>query len=399
MKSKAVFVLVLTLALLVSGCRPVATSVPTQPPAASAAPAPTDTPEPEAIELTVFAAASLTDAFNVIRVDFEALHPHVTVVYNFAASNALAQQINEGAPADVFASANNTQMNVAIDGGRIVTGAQHTFARNRLVVVVPTGNPGQVETLQDLAKPGLLVVLAAAEVPVGKYSLDFLDKAKHDPAFGAGFKDAVLDNVVSFEENVRSVLTKITLGEGDAGIVYTSDITGEAAGQVERLDIPDALNTIASYPIAPVEDSAHPEMAQTFVDYIRAPEGQLVLAEFGFTPATGDVTGAAPGAVPVEVTGLVDNPTTFTAGDLRAFEQITVRAGGETFTGVLLSTILETVGMQATAQSVVFTGGDGYTQELTLDEINADPQAIIAIEEGGVEERRDPIAGGRPRWA
>ena len=288
MKSKSLFVLCVTLALLMAACAPA--TPPTQAPPATAVPpteAPTATPEPEPIELTVFAAASLTDAFTAIQADFEALYPHVTLVYNFASSNALAAQLVEGAPADVFASANATQMNVAIDGTRIVTGTQHTFVRNRLMVVVPTGNPGEVATLPDLAKPGLLLVRAAAEVPVGQYSLDFLDKAIADPAFGATFKDDVLANVVSYEANVRSVLTKVTLGEADAGIVYTSDLAGEAADQVERLDIPDALNTIAGYPIAPVEDSANPDMAQTFVDYILAPEGQAILASFGFIPTRG----------------------------------------------------------------------------------------------------------------
>ncbi len=251
---------------------------------AGCAPAASGTPAPEPAELTVFAAASLTDAFGVIKADFEALHPNVTISYNFAGSNALAQQLVAGAPVDVFASANNTQMNVAIEGGRVVSGTQRTFVRNRLVVIVPTGNPGGVTTLQDLARPGLLLVLAAPEVPVGQYSLDFLDKAAQDPAFGAAFKDGVLANVVSYEENVRSVLTKITLGEGDAGLVYTSDITAEAAGQVERLDIPDALNTIASYPIAPIADSAHAALAQAFVDYVLGPEGQAVLSEYGFIP-------------------------------------------------------------------------------------------------------------------
>ena len=271
MKTKSLLVLFAPLLLLAAACAP--------PPAA-----PATTAAPEPIELTVFAAASLTDAFNTIKVDFEALHPNVTLVYNFAASNALAAQLAEGAPADVFASANNAQMNVAIASGRIVTGTQQIFVRNRLAVVVPSGNPGQVETLKDLARPGLLLVLAAAEVPVGQYSLDFLDKAAADPAFGVSFKDEVLANVVSYEENVRSVLTKVTLGEADAGLVYTSDISGQAAGQVERLDIPDALNTIASYPIAPVADSAHAELAQAFVDYVRGPEGQAVLAKFGFIP-------------------------------------------------------------------------------------------------------------------
>jgi molybdate transport system substrate-binding protein len=244
----------------------------------------TVSPPRQPVTLTVFAAASLTDAFNEIKEGFEAAHPGVTVIYNFAGSNALAAQLGQGAPADVFASANNTQMNAAIEAGRVVSGTTRTFARNRLVVIVPTGNPGGVAALQDLARPGLKIVLAAAEVPVGQYSLDFLDKAVQDAAFGATFKDAVLANVASYEENVRSVLTKITLGEGDAGIVYTSDISGDATDQVERLDIPDALNTIASYPIGAIQDSAQAEMAQAFLDYVLAPEGQTVLASYGFIP-------------------------------------------------------------------------------------------------------------------
>jgi molybdate transport system substrate-binding protein len=286
-KVKSLLVLSVSIALLIGGCAPAATAAPTQVPVATSvqsSPTTVPTPAPEPIDLTIFAAASLTDAFTAIQADFKIRYPHVTLVFNFGGSNALATQLAEGAPADVFASANNTQMNVAITGGRIVSGTQQTFVRNRLVVVVPQGNPGGVATLQDLAQPGLLLVLAAAEVPVGQYSLDFMDKAVLDPAFGASFKDDVLANVVSYEENVRSVLTKVSLGEADAGIVYTSDIAGEVASQVERLDIPDGLNTIASYPIAPTKDSAHASMAQVFVDYILAPEGQAVLAAFGFIP-------------------------------------------------------------------------------------------------------------------
>jgi molybdate transport system substrate-binding protein len=142
-----------------------------------------------------------------------------------------------------------------------------------------------VAGLQDLAQPGLNLVLAAAEVPVGQYSLDFLDKAAQDPAFGAGYEDAVRANVVSYEENVRAVLTKVVLGEADAGIVYTSDIAGEAAGQVDRLDIPDELNTIASYPIAALNDSPNAAAARAFVDFVLSPAGQGILAEHGFVPA------------------------------------------------------------------------------------------------------------------
>lgn len=261
-------ILMVAFLLLAAACNPVMA------PAA-------DTPA-EALTINVFAAASLTDAFGVIGEQFSAAHPGVQVVFNFAGSNQLATQIGEGAPADVFASANRTQMTAAIESGRIVSGTQQTFARNRLVVVTPGDNPAGLTTLQDLATPGIKIVFAAQEVPVGQYALDFLDKADADGSLGAGYKDAVIANVVSYEENVRSVLTKVALGEADAGIVYTSDVVASAEGEVMQIDIPDSLNTIATYPIAVLSDSAHAETAQAFVDAVLASEGQQVLADFGF---------------------------------------------------------------------------------------------------------------------
>lgn len=235
-------------------------------------------------DLTVFAAASLTDAFTQIGADFEAANADTSVTFNFAGSQQLSQQLTQGAPADVFASANAKQLEVAIEGGRVVSGTQEVFVRNRLVVITPADNPGEVTTLQDLTKPGLKLVLAAEDVPVGGYSRDYLDKAAQDAAFGSDYKDAVLANVVSYEESVKSVLTKIVLGEADAGIVYTSDITPDDADQVQAIEIPDELNTIASYPIAIISDSAQPELAQAFVDYVLSAEGQAVLEEYGFSP-------------------------------------------------------------------------------------------------------------------
>lgn len=249
-------------------------------PAAAASAAPL-----EPAELNVFAAASLTDAFNEMAQTFSAEHPGVNLTFNFAGSQQLAQQLGQGAPADVFASANRSQMNVAIEGGRVVSGTAETFVRNRLAVIYPTDNPAGITQLQDLAKPGVKVILAAKEVPVGQYSLDFLGKAISDTAFSPTYMDDVLKNVVSYEENVRAVLTKIALGEGDVGLVYTSDITGDGADKVGRLDIPDTLNTIATYPIAVVSDSAAPAQAQAFVDYILSLEGQAVLEKYGFIPA------------------------------------------------------------------------------------------------------------------
>jgi molybdate transport system substrate-binding protein len=138
--------------------------------------------------------------------------------------------------------------------------------------------------LKGLGKSGLKLVLAAKEVPVGQYALDFLDKASADSSFGATFKDDVFQNVVSYEDNVKAVLAKVTLGEADAGIVYTSDISGADGSKVGRLEIPDAWNVIASYPIAPVTHTQYPELAQAFIDLVLSPQGQEALAKSNFIP-------------------------------------------------------------------------------------------------------------------
>ena len=277
MLSFRVLGVIMILSLVLAGCAPVTA------PAASTAGA--ETGSAETVTLNVFAAASLTEAFQEIGAQLTADNPGVEVVFNFAGSNQLATQIGEGAPADVFASANKTQMNVAIDSGRVVSGTQQTFALNRLVVVTPGDNPAGVTTLADLAEPGIKLVLAAKEVPVGQYALDFLDKAASDETLGAAYRDAVLANVVSYEENVRGVLTKVALGEADAGIVYSSDVVASAEGEVQQIEIPDALNTIATYPIAVLSDSAHPELAQAFVDAVLSADGQGVLQKYGFLSA------------------------------------------------------------------------------------------------------------------
>lgn len=273
---------------LLMGCTPADSATPTAqagaPPAATEPPATEPAAEAEeATTLTVFAAASLTDAFGEIGALFQEDNPGTTVAFNFAGSNQLATQIGEGAPADVFASANTAQMDVAVDSGRVDASAPQLFVTNRLVVVYPADNPAGITALPDLANPDTLLVLAAEEVPVGRYSLEFLDKAAADPAFGASFKDDVLANVVSYEENVRSVLNKVALGEADAGIVYTSDLVGVEG--VASLEIPDALNVLATYPIAALNDSALAGQAQAFVDLVLSDEGQAILADYGFGPA------------------------------------------------------------------------------------------------------------------
>jgi molybdate transport system substrate-binding protein len=269
------------LLLLISSCGLLLAACGGAPQAAQPTPAP-DSPTVSG-QITVFAAASLTDAFEEVATAFEAANPGTTIEYNFAGSQQLAAQITEGAPADVFASANATQMRAAIEGGRITAGSEEIFVSNVLVVITPDDNPGNIVTLQDLATPGLQLLLADEAVPVGQYSRDFLTKASEQPEFGADFAEQVLANVVSFEENVRSVLTKIALGEGDAGIVYTTDAALEAAS-LQQIAIPGNLNTIANYPIAPVADSANLALAEAFIAFIRSAEAQAILGQYGFIP-------------------------------------------------------------------------------------------------------------------
>lgn len=283
------------LLLLLAACgAPSNSSAPTSAPAASpptaeATAAASETAPTTAAstggELSVFAAASLTDAFGEIGKNFEAANAGTKVSFNFAGSQQLAQQIDQGAPVDVFASANRAQMNVVIKSGHVISGTEQTFVRNRLVVITSKENPAGITSLADLAKPGIKLILADKAVPVGQYALDFLAKASKLPDYTETYSPTVLKNVVSYEENVRAVLTKIALSEGDAGIVYTSDVVGDSANDVTQIAIPDELNTIASYPIAPIKDGPNAALAQAFVDYVLSQEGQQVLAKYGFIPA------------------------------------------------------------------------------------------------------------------
>lgn len=239
----------------------------------------------ENANLTVMAAASLTEPFTALADQYQELHPAVKIVLNFAGSQALANQIVQGAPADVFASANLKYMQQMLDQGFVEPGASHTFAYNALVVVVPKTNPANLATLDDLAGTDLKIVLAAEEVPVGNYTRQFLALA--DAQLGADYRERFMSNVVSNEDNVKTVLTKVSLGEADAGVVYGSD-AASAADTVLTIDIPVALNVRAEYPLAVLKGSANPQEAQAFVDYVLSPDGQIILAQYGFTPASGN---------------------------------------------------------------------------------------------------------------
>ncbi|GAA4020953.1 molybdate ABC transporter substrate-binding protein [Deinococcus rubellus] len=238
-------------------------------------------PAAHAAKLTVFAAASLTDAFAEIGKNFDAASGNTTV-FQFAGSQALRTQIEQGAGADVFASANTTQFDPLVKAGQL--GAGQTFARNRLVVISPRGSAA-VNTLADLAKPGIKLVLADKTVPVGDYSRKTLDLISKAGTYGNDFSARVLKNVVSEEPNVRQVALKIQLGQGDAAVVYVSDVTPSLRPDVRTIGLPTRFNPLASYPIGVLAASKNTEAASAFVNYVLSSDGQRVLKKWGFVGA------------------------------------------------------------------------------------------------------------------
>ena len=226
-------------------------------------------------ELTVSAASSLANAFTDIGHAFERRNPDVTVRFNFGASDTLANQIDEGAPVDVFASASPTWMDAVQHDGPGVT-ERADFARNKLAIIVPTDDPADVSKLEDLTDDGVKVVIAAEGVPAGDYAREIFDDA--------GITDAVMANVVSNEEDVRAVVTKVLSGDADAGVTYVTDVTPDIADRITLVEIPDDQNVIATYPIAVVSGSREADLAKRFVHFV-LDDGGHTLARYGFVPA------------------------------------------------------------------------------------------------------------------
>ncbi|MFG3346152.1 molybdate ABC transporter substrate-binding protein [Streptomyces sp. NPDC048018] len=215
--------------------------------------------------LTVLAAASLTDVFKTAGAAYEKSHPGTKITFSFAGSQELVAQVSQGAPADVLVTADTKSM----DKVKADTGTPTVIARNRLVIATGEGNPHKVAGLKDLADPKLKVVLAAPEVPAGKYSKKILDAQK------------ITVKPVSQEPNVRAVLSKVELGEADAGLVYKTDAES-AEDKVDAVDIPDGQNAIATYPAAALKDSGSAAAAAAFVSWLSSPEGQKILQDAGF---------------------------------------------------------------------------------------------------------------------
>lgn len=221
-------------------------------------------------ELRVSAAMSLREALGELEAGFEAAHPGVDVVFNFAGSQILAGQIAEGAPVDVFAAADEPQMQRAIASGRVTSAA--VFAKNRLVLISP--RDAELAGPEALARPGLRLVLAGPGVPAGAYARQALEQL--------GLAAPALANVVSNEENVRGVVGKVSAGEADAGIVYATDVTPAVAEQLRAL--PLAVDVVPRYEVAVLADSQEPELAAAFVAELQGPSGQAALARRGFLP-------------------------------------------------------------------------------------------------------------------
>lgn len=233
-------------------------------------------------KLTIFAASSLTDAFGELANTFEEQSEGVEVKQSFGASSDLLAQIQQGAPADVFASAAEEEMDTAVDDG-LVTGTPQVFVKNREVIMVPKDNPANISSLEDMAKPDIKLVLAAKDVPAADYAVEILGKANKE--YGPDFEDDVLSNVVSREADVRASVNRVVLGDADATFGYASDYTPDIRDKVKVIKIPPDLNIIATYPVAALKDAKDPELAKKWVDLVTGEEGQKVLEKWNFEPA------------------------------------------------------------------------------------------------------------------
>ncbi|MGK5442476.1 molybdate ABC transporter substrate-binding protein [Micromonospora sp. URMC 105] len=223
--------------------------------------------------VTVFAAASLTESFTTLGRQFENAHPGVRVTFNFAGSSQLATQLTQGAPADVFASASPRNMATVTDAGA-AAGSPTVFARNQLVIAVPKGNPDGVTGLADLTRPGAKVALCAEQVPCGAAATRALAEA------------GVTLTPVTLEQDVKGALSKVTLGEVDAALVYRTDVRS-AAAKVDGVEFPESARAVNDYPLVVLKDAPNPAAARAFVAHVRSDQGRAVLTDAGFQPPAG----------------------------------------------------------------------------------------------------------------
>ncbi len=284
MKSRPAVLISVALLVLTAcssgGASPSASGVPSAPP--SVAPAsPSAAPSADAVELTVFGAASLKGALETAKAAYETANPGTTLTLSTDSSSALETQIEQGAPADVFLSADATNPKKLVDAG-LADGAAVTFAANELTIIVPADNPAAISTPADLAKTGVKVIAAGDEVPITKYATELVENLAKEAGYPANFVAAYSANIASKEDNVKAVVAKIELGEGDAGIVYVTD--AKASTKVTTVGVPDSANVPATYDGVVVKASRNAAAAKAFLDWFAGPDGQAILGGLGFLP-------------------------------------------------------------------------------------------------------------------
>ncbi|MDV2482754.1 molybdate ABC transporter substrate-binding protein [Methanoculleus sp. Wushi-C6] len=244
----------------------------------------TTQPNAQQTTLTVFTAASLTGAFTGLGEAYTAENPDVVVDFVFDGSQALRTQIEQGASADVFVSANTKHMGALQDGGFMENDTVAVFLENSLAVIVPADNPAKIMNLADLARPGVKLVLGTKDVPFGSYARQVLDTMAADPAYGTAYRDAVMKNVVSEETAITTVMPKLTLGEADAAFTFKSDVRADDRSQIRRIEIPAEYNVVAEYPIGILASSEQKDEAAAFIAFVRGPTGSAILESYGFDP-------------------------------------------------------------------------------------------------------------------
>ena len=268
-------VLVIVLAVVLAACSSDGAAA-----SATGSPGPAS-PSVSAGDLTIYGAASLKGALDKAKAAYEAANPGTTLVISTDASSALETKIEQGAPADLFLSADTMNPGKLVDKG-LAAGDPVPFAGNKLTVIVPADNPAGIRTPADLARPGVKVIAAGDDVPITKYANQLVANLAKQPGYPADFAAAYAANVASKEDNVKAIVAKVELGEGDAGIVYVTD--AKASTKVSTVDVPDSANVSATYDGLVVRASRNPAAATAFLDWFAGPDGQVILRSFGFLP-------------------------------------------------------------------------------------------------------------------
>ena len=239
----------------------------------------------ESKELTIFCGAGLTGAFNEIgqlyknTSDFQ-------IGFNFDGVPALRAQIEQGAYADILVSANLKHMNVLEAEGYMNNDTVKIFAENKVAVIVPNDNPANIMNLMDLSRPGIKISIGTKDLPAGDYARQVLDKLANDSEYGSVYKGKVMANIVSEETTVSLIMSKVALGEADAGFAFISDVSPQMAGKVTRVFIPDRFNVLGDFPIGMLKQSKYPQQSQDFIDLVMSAKGQAILKKYGFIPVT-----------------------------------------------------------------------------------------------------------------